>query len=289
MKILVMGATGYLGSNIVHALLENRHRVYCSIRTTSNMERLYDLDITCIPSDEAWIEKLFCEEKIDWVINAICIYHPDEALYSGMLTSNMTFPLEVLNLAIKHHVRGYMNMGTSLPPLLNLYSYSKNQFAEFGKYLCRLDDICFLNFRLELFYGGLNEPSNRFIKSCVNKLRQNLLLPLTEGNQKRDIICVEDIVGIILAVLNRQEIFSGYKDLDVGSGENHSIREIVGFLKDKCDSSSELSFGSIKPRDGEPDTLADIRWYKNIGYELKYGFFEGLVNAITYYESEKNI
>lgn len=99
-------------------------------------------------------------------------------------------------------------------------------------------------------------------------------LRLTEGTQRRDIIHVEDIIRIIHLIINKG--FRGFRSLPAGTGESHSVKEIIQFLHKEINSSSRLEFGAIPMRKNEPDTLADISWYKEAGYELRYTFFEGL-------------
>ncbi|MBQ7561606.1 MAG: hypothetical protein IJS99_07225 [Synergistaceae bacterium] len=118
------------------------------------------------------------------------------------------------------------------------------------------------------------EPSGRFIKSSILKLINNSPLKLTQGLQKRDIIHVEDIINIINRLI--QANFTGFHALPIGTGESHSIREIIEFLHSQTHSKSILEFGAIPSRTGEPDTLADISWYDKINYKLKHSFFEGL-------------
>ena len=156
-----------------------------------------------------------------------------------------------------------------------MYSFSKHQFSNFGKYLSEKEGINFADIELEMFYGGLHEPSNRFISSCVNKLKNNEPLKLTEGFQKRDIIRVEDVVSILERIIETEYVI-GYQVLPIGSGESHSIREIITYMKGQIGSESELKFGAIESRDNEPDTLANIEWYKDINYNLQYSYFEGL-------------
>lgn len=54
----------------------------------------------------------------------------------------------------------------------------------------------------------------------------------------------------------------GYMSLPVGLGGNCSIRDIICYMKEQAGSSSDLLFGSIPLRNGEPDTLANISWFK---------------------------
>ncbi len=277
MNVLVLGGTGYLGYNIVKKLRESGNKVTCVVRDTSDISRLQKLGgITFISSNLSQIRLSFRQEIYDWIINGVCSYTPNESLYGDMLESNVIFPLGVLNLAVQYNIKNFLTMGTSLPPHLNVYSFTKNMFSEFGKFLCDKDGINFTELRLEMFYGGEYEPDNRFIKRSVLKLQNNEILNLTEGYQRRDIVRVEDITEIIVRLLDRKDMNNGYKVYPLGSGEQHSIREIVIFMKQECRSDSIINFGAVEERKGEPDTLADISWYTELGYSLKYSFFEGL-------------
>lgn len=284
MNILLLGATGYLGSNIAQYLSRCGHKVICVVRKTSNIFWLRNLNVTLI-SNEPWqMELTFAQDKIDWVINGVCTYKPNDSFYGDMLESNIVFPLSVLNLAMKYGTKNYMTMGTGLPPDFNVYSFTKAKFSDFGEYLSKKEKINFADLRLEMFYGGQNEPDNKFMKSSIRKLIAGEKLKLTEGTQKRDLIRVEDLLRLI-ELLIKSNYVRGYKMLSVGSGESHSIQEIIGYMAECCASSSDIHFGAIESRAGEPDTQADITWYKDIDFKIKYGFFEGLRDICFAYKT----
>lgn len=276
MSILLLGATGYLGGNIASFLSDRGHHVFCTVRRKSDTRYIDKLkNVHLISSDPCSVDLTFKQEEINWVINSVTTYSPNEYLYGDMLESNVIFPLSVLNLAIKNQVENYMSVGTGLPENFNVYSFTKAKFSDFGKFLSIKDGINFADLRLEMFYGGQNEPDSRFLKKCQLLLERNEPLELTEGTQKRDIVRVEDILEIIAILLGNHYI-KGYRVLPIGSGEQHSIIEIVEYMKEIMKSSSELKFGAVPARRSEPDTLADISWYKDIDYSLKYNYFEGL-------------
>lgn len=276
MSVLLLGSTGYLGSNIARFLSDNGYHVFCVVRRTSDLTYVKKIkNVHLISNDPGQIELTFEQEEINWVINSVTTYRPDEYLYGSMLESNVIFPLSVLNLAIKNRIKNYMTIGTGLPENFNVYSFTKAKFSDFGKFLSIKDGINFADLRLEMFYGGENEPDSRFMRSCRLKMKNNEPVDLTEGTQLRDIVRVEDVLEIILKLLESDYV-RGYKILPIGSGEQHSIREIMEFMKEAVGSTSQLNFGAVPIRDREPDTLADISWYKDIGYELQYSFYEGL-------------
>ncbi len=281
MRILVLGATGYLGGNIVDRLVEDGHQIICVTRSTSDCSRLFleSGRIELISNDLGEIEEMLRRKDVDWVINGVCTYKPNASLYGDMLDSNLMFPLSVLNLAIKYHVKNYMTMGTSLPADFNVYSFTKHEFAVFGKFLSEKDHINYINLELEMFYGGAYEPLSRFMNSCLTMLKANEPLALTSGTQTRDIIRVEDVVDIISWII-KEKPFIGYRDLPIGSGESHSIREMITFMKDNLKSKSVLNFGAVDSREGEPNTLADISWMSEHGRKLKYSYWDGLADYL---------
>lgn len=275
-KIMVLGATGYLGWNIVRRLSDDAYYdITCVVRKTSDISRLRKLHVNIISNDLSEIEIFLKCNSVDYVINGVCTYKSNDTLYEELLASNMIFPLSILNLAVKYGVANFITMGTSLPQNTNIYSFSKSKFSEFGSFLSKSDGINFGDLKLEMFYGGEYEPSDRFISSCKQKLKNNQELKLTEGFQKRDLIRVEDIVNII-ALIIETNILNGYMCLPIGSGEQHSIREIIEFMRDEIKSKSILNWGTVPSRISEPNTLADIKWYRELNYTLKYSFWDGL-------------
>ena len=276
----MLGGSGYLGSNLVRALHDEGHELTCIVRSGSRRKFLESLpDVKLIMNDLSEIEAELASKCYDWVISAVCTYRQNESLYMDMLESNFIFPVKVLNLAAKHHAKNFMTTGTCMPDGFSMYSFTKSRLADTGKYFSEHERLInFIELKLEMFYGsypgGMNEPDGRFIRNSMIKLCRNEPLMLTAGTQRRDIIHVEDIAGIVSRVMLAG--YEGFKALPVGTGENHPIREIIEFLHKVSGSSSRLEFGVIPQRQGEPDTCADVSWYNDIHFTMKHTFFGGL-------------
>ena len=271
MNILLLGATGYLGKNIYY-YLNRKHTVYCLTRNgiVRNVDDISKTDIIYENLEEA-IDKV----KFDWLINSVGAYDNNQNGYKNLIDANYYFPFSVFDITIKNGIKNYINIGTSLPSSVGLYSLIKNQLSEIMEGIALKEKINFANLRLEMFYGGEYVGHKTFFDSIVSSMRKNEIIDVTDGEQRRDIIRVEDVVRLIETIINSDYI-SGYMNLDVGSGENAKMREIEVFLKELCKSESVIRFGAIPKRENEPSTLSDISWYKNIGFQLQYSFWEGL-------------
>lgn len=284
MNILILGGTGYLGSNIVQRLLEDNHELFCILRPSSDKSKLLELthssNLKYLSNDLFQIKCLLEQEHIDWLINTSCAYKINETLYGDLLDSNISFPLQVINLATKCGVKNYLSTGTSLPVMCNDYSFFKSKYDEICEYIAKFNNLNYINLSLEMFYGGINEPKSRFLKMCLNKLVENLPIELTSGNQKRDIVRVEDVVNCI-STLIKKGISRGYTKLSFGSGEQLSVKSIVEYMKIITGSYSEIKFGTVKFRKEEPNTIADLSWCNKYGIKPKYSILEGIRDYCT--------
>lgn len=269
MNILLMGATGYLGSHVL-ASLSKDHEMFVVSRRKADLKAD---NIHWYSTDE--YEQVLKNNRIDWLINCIGVCQKEENW--KIIEGNLTFPLQVIEVAVENGVKNFINTNTALPATLNMYSFSKKEFGRFGKFYCEQYDVNFFDLQLELIYGP-DEPSERFISSVIDKMKKGMAVELTEGKQKRDIVRVEDICQAVKIVINSS--LQGYYDIPVGSGEGHAIRETVEMLHNELQSSSKLLFGAVPMRKNEPNSIADITFLKQLGYVPQYSWEKGLRDMV---------
>ncbi len=103
------------------------------------------------------------------------------------------------------------------------------------------------------------------------------------GNARREFLFIKDLVdGIIFLMLN----YNDYKPINIGSGEDYSIAELVDILKDIIGYNGEILWDKTKP-DGMPKKLLDSSRILKLGWKPRYNFKEALI--ITYEWFTKNI
>lgn len=284
MKFFVCGGTGYIGSKVITKLVDEGHRVCCVKREKSNILNLPKHNIEYCENNDISIEEEFKTKHFDWVLNMACSYSNGDVLYSDVLEANMEFPLRVLNIAVNYGVKNFLTIGTGLPGKFNMYSFSKAILAEFGKFYSEKHGINFYSLELEMFYGP-NEPRKRFLPSVIDKMCNNDKIELTVGTQKRDIVYIDDVIAAIVFIIHCKKL-QGFQVLPVGSGNAPQIYEVINYLRDLLKSNSELQFGAVPMRAGEPDCVADMSVLRTLGFEIKYQWKDGLKKML---EEEKRI
>jgi len=280
-RILLTGATGYLGSHLVKALLEEGHSVVALKRKTSSLRRLESIlpRITLLDVDDFDLRELFKDHgKFDAVIHTATSYGRNGESASQIADANLNFPLKLLDAAAAAGVPVFMNTDTSLDKFLNVYSLSKTQFAEWGQHFAGQKMIRFLNLKLEHFYGPGDDDTKfttHVIKSCLMNVPE---LKLTLGEQKRDFIYIDDVVSAYMLLLEKQETLPDwFAEFDVGSGEAVTIRQFVELVQQKTASSTYLNFGAHPYRDGEVMySQADMGPLQKLGWYRRYTLEQGL-------------
>ena len=263
MNILILGGNGYIGSKVTRALVNTGHSVICTKRATSNLTRVADIQdkIKWIPASIDSVRKVLQHEEVDYVINMACNYGRSNESCDELIEANFMFPLKVLNAMVEYGTQKFLTVGTGLPDELNMYSFSKKMFSEFGRFYVQKFGITFNSLKLEMFYGA-DEPKDRFLPSLIINMIDGKPISTTIGTQRRDIISSEDVTKAIMIIVNSD--ISGFHEIPVGTGNAPTISEIVDFIWTETGKKSELHKGAIPLRYNEPDCIADTSLLESI-------------------------
>jgi CDP-paratose synthetase len=286
-KILITGGTGFLGSNLIKALLSQGNQLAVLKRKSSKLQYLESVlpSIKTFNIEEISIEDCLKSFQPEIVIHCATDYGRTKNSTSSIVETNLLLPLRILELCKENGVKLFLNTDTSLDKDTNVYSRSKKQFKEwFETYAASL---CCVNVTLEHFYGPFDDKS-KFVSFLFNKFTSNeSTLDLTEGKQKRDFIYIDDVIEAYLLVLKtHREFNAGFYNYNVGSGESVEVRELVLTIqKVTKNSATQINFGAIPYREHEVmETHVDLTEIKKLGWKPQHSLAEGLSKM---YETEQ--
>ncbi|WP_158657890.1 NAD-dependent epimerase/dehydratase family protein [Agarilytica rhodophyticola] len=282
MRILIAGASGFLGSNLAHSLTEN-YVTFSLVRRLSNKSRLEGSNTNIVSVEEFnSLEHMVDCLRPDVVINSVACYGRAGENISDTLESNLMFPQRLLEASLKKEVSLFINLGTSLPGELSSYSFGKKIFSDLLERQ-ETEGIKIVNLKLEHFYGYKDDTSkftSHVFDSCMNRKS----LDLTKGTQKRDFIHVFDVVSAVDLIIRKFNYLNAFEVIEVGSGTALTIREFVELVKEITNSSIKFNFGVIPTRNNEVmHSCADISKLKKLGWEPQFDLVEGIKQAISGY------
>jgi len=287
MTVLVTGGGGFIGSNLVDALVKAGHRVISVDNKSANASGyykntnsiIYNSDINC----DAFLSELFGSHEIDTVFHLAADARIQYAIKYPMkvFDNNFTGTVRLLSFCKEYGVKRFIFSSTSSiyglknnPPLtedmpadcLTAYAISKHAAEEACTMYYKLYGLETVVLRYFNVYGP-REPDKGEYSTLIKRFRmqrdagENMTI-VGDGGQTRDFTHVDDVVRAnilaaksILPAASYNEVFGGV--FNIGSGNSYSVLEIAEMI------GGQTEF--IAARDGEArDTLADVSKAKTL-------------------------
>ncbi|MEW6195148.1 MAG: NAD(P)-dependent oxidoreductase [Bacteroidota bacterium] len=277
--ILITGINGFLGSSIAKRLTD-KYKIVGTEYSLNNLFRISEFDFNVYGATQESYKSLFSENKIDIIIHTATFYGRGNEDMSQMLAANLISPLYLLNFAIQNSCELFINTDSALERDANIYSLTKKQFLDWLKF--RSHEIKTVNMQLEHFYGpGANNTN--FITAMITQLKKNEpIINLTKGEQRRDFVYYEDILDAYELIINSiDKLNEDFNHFEIGTGEIFSIKNLMNLLKELTSSKSELNFGAIPLRENElMESKPNNANILKLGWKPKTKIKEGLIKTI---------
>jgi len=259
MKILITGATGFIGSHLVPLLLEKKHIVAIFKRKTSKLNNLENLRniITVFDSDTYnTITSNIKDFNPDIVIHLATLYvnkHNSDQI-ADLIDSNITFGTYILEAMIENGIKSFINIGTQAQHFgnkrycpVNLYAATKEAFKNI---LIFYESKGIRHKTIELFdtYGD-GDSRQKIMQLLIKACRNKTPLELTPGEQFINLSYVEDICNFIVSHIDITN-FLDNKTIAL-SGNIIKLRILGDMIEKKYKVEGILLWGKKAYRDNE--------------------------------------
>jgi len=122
----------------------------------------------------------------------------------------------------------------------------------------------------------------KFHEAKVNNLPQVTIWGT--GSPKREFLYVDDLADACVFLM---QTYSGNDFVNIGVGEDISIKELALLIKDIVGFTGKLDFDASKP-DGTPRKLLDVSRLNNLGWKAKTGLREGIEQTYRWFVEMKD-
>jgi CDP-paratose synthetase len=287
LKIILTGASGFLGSALARHWCNSGHEVSLLLRESSKLDRLNDVHRLCNViryTTDFEIEAFFEMVQPEAVVHTACSYGRAGETDLQLFDSNLRLGIVLLQaLRRVSNPVYFVNTCSALAPEISAYALSKNQFSQWGRMLAKQSNgrLVFLNVLLQHMYGSgddLSKFTTHVLHACH---RNDPELKLTSGEQKRDFIYIDDVVSAYDAILANFNQLDFGKDIEIGYGSAPTIRQFVETVHWLTKSHTKLLFGALPYRANEAmHCLANIESMKQLGWKPAFDLNAGITKMI---------
>ena len=296
MKILITGASGFVGSWICRVLAKE-HQVTALIRAESSAYRLAGIpNLRISRSDEgSWtddLKKMAPDALIlsDWwgVENQ---YRNDEKQFANVARFK-----SIVDSAIASGVRHIIGIGSQaeLGPVENrvyetqpdnpttLYGQAK---VEARKYLLERNSAEISTSWVRIFstYGPL-DSGDWLIPNTIKALLGNKVMDLTEGEQKWSYLYISDLAEAVLTCMSNR--LSGI--INCGNPESVTVRSVVLKIAELLGGEELLNFGAIPYRNDQVMFMSPVcESLTSAGWKPSISIDDGLYEVIQWLSGQE--
>lgn len=298
MRVLLTGATGFIGANVARLVVGEGHEVLALGRAESNRARIADIasSMSFINADLRDVERvaaLVRQARAD-----VCVHLGWYAEPGKYWTSPINFELVAASMSLATALadagcRRFVGVGTCVEhdtsygllsertPLGAEHVYSSAK-AALGMMLQQLGASSGMRVawaRIFYLYGPHEDP-RRLVSSVTRKLLRGERAATTAGAQVRDFLHVEDVASALWAIA--QSELEGA--VNVGSGVPVTVGDVVRNLGAITGREDLLDLGAVPYQAGEPMFVcADTRRLRETSFVPRYSLVDGLSQTVAWW------
>ena len=292
-KVLVTGASGFIGSHLCRSLINKGVEVHAisrkNISTSKHRITWWKGDL----SEHSSIRDLLRDVKPDIIFHLASHVTGarDRDLVIPTFKNNLITTVNLLTAASEIGCNRIVLAGSMEEPWtdsnfaipVSPYAAAKWASSTYGRMFHLLYQLPVVILKVFMVYGPDQKDLKKLIPYAINSLLKKEPPKLSDGKRRVDWVYVEDVVkGFLLAALSPN--IEG-KTIDVGTGELIKIRFVVELICKLIGSNKKPIFGAVNKRPFEQEPIANIeRTNKLIGWKPKTGIEEGLKRTIKWYK-----
>lgn len=289
-KILITGITGFIGRNLAEYLLQNGYEVYGIDRAGNGVEgvRVYKCDIL----NPKGMEK--AAKDIDVIVHLAALSFPPKASLNPFLAYDTNFigTYNMLKVFKKNKCEKFVFASSAkvygTPSYLPINEdHPLRPSTVYGRSKMLAEDVInavggdsggeFAIIRQFNIFGR-NQSKDFLLPSIIGQIRNCNVLRVGNASIRRDFLYIDDLLRAYKIIIEKK--LNGINVFNVGSGESHSVREIIEDISGIINKKIEIIQDKSKFRNEHIEEYANISKIKGLGWKPEISLEEGLRKLI---------
>lgn len=276
-KILITGATGFVGRNLVRQFSENReYELICLVRDLEKAQKFLPTN-AIITNDIPSISTI----DVEYVVHLASYLSSRDDIQTvrSILNANVLYGTEVLNALRECRNLKFINFGSfaeyrngpEKPDCAYIYTAAKRAFRPILDYYAKLGNWDYIHLIPYTIYGGEN-TQKKLIDYVKESINANKPVDMSPGYQVSDFIHIDDVIDCVKYLIDHPERWEGKKGEDyyLGTGRGFSIRELAAIIENKEGKKCNINWGGLPYRAHDVmHAVAPIGKLLDLGWQAK--------------------
>jgi len=312
-RYLITGIAGFIGSTLAHELVKQGHEVRgIDNLSTGTLDNLADIrhavDFEQMDLQNVAGMKAACD-GVDYILHQGALASVPRSVKDPVTSheSNINGTLNLLVAARDAKVRRIVYAASSSaygdqptqpkqedmsPRPLSPYAVQKLTCEYYIQSFYRsygLEGVCLRYFNIFGPRQAADSPYSGVIAQFTYKMMAGETPTIFgDGLTSRDFNYVDNAVSAnLLACLAPSEVATG-RVFNIGTGKSHTLNEVYATIADQLGFAAKPNYGPAREGDIK-HSLADIsRATKELGYQPKFHFHDGLRKTVDWYVAERD-
>ena len=289
-RVLVTGASGFIGTSLWRKLVEEGDDVHCVSRQPARDTSVRWWQADLIDAQEA--DALVSQVRPDVIhhLAGLNVASKDLDVVVPVLRHNLVLTVNVLVASVRANC-GLVVLAGSLeepepdepyPVPTSSYAAAKQAAGAYARLLAAVHGLRVVDLRVFMVYGPGQRPP-KVVPTVVTQLLRRESPQLTSGSRPFDWVYVEDVAEAFVEAGRRPDLAG--VTIDVGTGDLVTVRALVEQIAEVMETNVVPTFGAIPDRPlDERVRKADVaRTRELLGWSAQTPLEAGLEATIAWY------
>lgn len=294
-RVLVTGATGFIGGHVVEALHRRGAEVH-AVHRRPDPTTSFDTPVRWHRADLADAETTgaaVAAAAPDHVVHLASLVKGarDPELLLPMFEANVASTIHILEAARTAGVRRVQLAGSLEEPEpgerpASPYALSKAAAHLYGDYYRASVGLEVVNLQIFMVYGPATPDEAKLVPYVIGELLDSRVPQLSSGTRLVDWVHVDDVAEGIVRCITADP--APELPVPLGTGELHTVRDVVETLVEVSGAAVAPEFGSVADRTDEVVKAADVtRTRAQLGWAPTISLRDGLTTTLTWYRDRR--